>query len=431
MFDSEIKSAEILCVGTELLLGDIINTNAAFMSQRLAEVGIPVYRQTVVGDNPERLRAALAAAFEGADTVFMSGGLGPTCDDLTKETVAEFFGLPMYLDEHTLEKIRRYFADTGRVMPENNKKQAMIPEGAVIFENDWGTAPAMAVEDKKSGRTAILLPGVPIEMKTLWRERVHPYLCHRSGAVIVSRNVHIIGMGESSVEEHLRDMMLKWNNPTVAPYCKEGEVRVRVSARAATHEEADDLCMAAIDDIRSTEVGKYIYGIDVGSIEAALLAELRRRGLTASAAESCTGGLVARRLTDIPGCSDVFAGGCVTYCDDAKMKLLGVSAQTLECHTAVSEQTAAEMATGVRRALGTDIGLATTGFAGPGGGTERDPVGTVYIAVADAAGVRTRRLSMSPLRSREYIRYSAATQVMGMALEMTRGKPRKTSCAEE
>lgn len=417
MFGSEIKSAEILCVGTELLLGDIINTNAAFMSQRLAELGIPVYRQTVVGDNPDRLRAALEAAFLHADTVFMSGGLGPTCDDLTKETVADFFGLPMYLDEHTLEKIRRYFADTGRVMPENNKKQAMIPEGAVIFENDWGTAPAMAVEDKKSGRTAILLPGVPIEMKTLWQERVHPYLCHRSGAVIVSHNVHIIGMGESTVEEHLRRMMQEWDNPTVAPYCKEGEVRVRVSARAATHEEADRLSLAAIEDIKATEVGGYIYGIDVGSIEAALVAELRRCGCSIAAAESCTGGLVARRLTDIPGCSEVFAGGCVTYCDDAKMKLLGVSAETLERHTAVSEQTAAEMAAGVRAVLGTDMGLATTGFAGPGGGTDSDPVGTVYIAVADANGVQTRRLSMSPLRSREYIRYSAATQVMGMALK--------------
>ncbi len=423
MFGSEIKRAEIICVGTELLLGDIVNTNAAFMSQRLAELGIPVYRQTVVGDNPERLRAALDAAFENSDTVFMSGGLGPTCDDLTKETVAEFFDLPMYLDEHTLEKIRRYFADTGRVMPENNKKQAMIPTGAVIFENDWGTAPAMALEDEKRGRTAILLPGVPIEMKNLWRERVHPYLCHRSGSAIVSHNVHIIGMGESTVEEQLREMMSKWKNPTVAPYCKEGEVRVRVSARASTSAEADRLCLSAVEDIKSTEVGKYIYGIDVGSIEAALINELRRRDLTVSAAESCTGGLVARRLTDIPGCSDVFAGGCVTYCDDAKMKLLGVSAQTLERYTAVSEQTAAEMATGVRRALGTDIGLATTGFAGPGGGTDRDPVGTVYIAVADADSVRTRRLSMSPLRSREYIRYSAATQVMGMALEKTCEKP--------
>mgnify|MGYP001024689416 FL=1 len=416
MLETEIKIAEILCVGTELLLGDIVNTNAAFMSQRLAEMGIPVYRQTVVGDNPERLKSALAAAFGHADAVFLSGGLGPTCDDLTKETVADYFGLDMHLDGHTLEKIRRYFADTGREMPENNIKQAMIPEGAVIFENDWGTAPAMAVEDKKSGKTAVLLPGVPIEMTTLWRERVHPYLCRRSGAVIVSRNVHILGMGESTVEEHLRTMMSEWKNPTVAPYCKEGEVRVRVSARACCRGEAEGMCDEAIKKIRATEVGRFIYGIDVGSVENALLCRLRAEERTLAVAESCTGGLIAKRLTDIPGCSDAFLGGCVTYCNDAKMKLLGVRAETLEAHTAVSAETAAEMARGVRTALGADIGLATTGYAGPGGGTPEEPVGTVYIAISTADGERVRRLSVSPLRSREYIRYSAATQAMSLGL---------------
>lgn len=416
MLESEIKSAEILCVGTELLLGDIINTNAAFMSQRLAEMGIPVYRQAVVGDNPGRLKEALAAAFSHADAVFLSGGLGPTCDDLTKETVAEYFGLPMYLDEHSLEKIRRYFADTGRQMPENNIKQAMIPEGAVIFENDWGTAPAMAVEDAATGKTAVLLPGVPIEMETIWRERVFPYLCRRSGGVIVSRNVHILNMGESTVEEILRPMMSEWKNPTVAPYCKEGEVRVRVSARADTHGEAEKMCDGAICEIQATEVGKYIYGIDVGSVENALLMQLRRRGKTLAVAESCTGGLISKRLTDIPGCSDVFLGGCVTYCNDAKMKLLGVSTETLEAHTAVSAETAAEMARGVRLALGADIGISATGYAGPGGGTDEEPVGTVYVGISTEDGERVKRLSMSPLRSRAYIRYSAATQAMSLAL---------------
>ncbi len=416
MLESEIKSAEILCVGTELLLGDIVNTNAAFMSQRLAEMGIPVYRQAVVGDNPARLREALDAAFRHADAVFLSGGLGPTCDDLTKETVAEYFGLPMHLDRHSLEKIKRYFADTGREMPENNVKQAMIPEGAVVFENDWGTAPALAVEDPTTGKTAVLLPGVPIEMKTIWRERVHPYLCRRSGGVIVSHNVHILNMGESTVEEHLRPMMSEWENPTVAPYCKEGEVRVRVSARASCHDEAEKMCARAIDEIRSTEVGKYIYGLDVGSVENALLIKLRDSGRTLAVAESCTGGLIAKRITDIPGCSDVFIGGCVTYCNEAKMKLLGVSADTLREHTAVSAEVAAEMARGVRLALGADIGLSATGYAGPGGGTTKEPVGTVYVGISDADGERVKRLSMSPLRSREYIRYSAATQAMSLAL---------------
>ncbi len=416
MLESEIKSAEILCVGTELLLGDIVNTNAAFMSQRLAEMGIPVYRQAVVGDNPARLREALDAAFRHADAVFLSGGLGPTCDDLTKETVAEYFGLPMHLDRHSLEKIKCYFADTGREMPENNVKQAMIPEGAVVFENNWGTAPALAVEDPTTGKTAVLLPGVPIEMKTIWRERVHPYLCRRSGGVIVSHNLHILNMGESTVEEHLRPMMSEWENPTVAPYCKEGEVRVRVSARASCHDEAEKMCAKAIDEIRSTEVGKYIYGLDVGSVENALLIKLRDSGRTLAVAESCTGGLIAKRITDIPGCSDVFIGGCVTYCNEAKMKLLGVSADTLREHTAVSAEVAAEMARGVRLALGADIGLSATGYAGPGGGTPEEPVGTVYVGISDAHGERVKRLSMSPLRSREYIRYSAATQAMSLAL---------------
>ena len=274
----------------------------------------------------------------------------------------------------------------------------------------------MAVEDKKSGKTAVLLPGVPIEMTTLWRERVHPYLCRRSGAVIVSRNVHILGMGESTVEEHLRTMMSEWKNPTVAPYCKEGEVRVRVSARACCRGEAEGMCDEAIKKIRATEVGRFIYGIDVGSVENALLCRLRAEERTLAVAESCTGGLIAKRLTDIPGCSDAFLGGCVTYCNDAKMKLLGVRAETLEAHTAVSAETAAEMARGVRTALGADIGLATTGYAGPGGGTPEEPVGTVYIAISTADGERVRRLSMSPLRSREYIRYSAATQAMSLGL---------------
>ena len=385
-------NAEILSVGTELLLGGTVNTDARDISLALAELGVNVYWHTVVGDNPARLTECLYRARNRADLIITTGGLGPTCDDLTKETVADYFGLDMHLDGHTLEKIRRYFADTGREMPENNIKQAMIPEGAVIFENDWGTAPAMAVEDKKSGKTAVLLPGVPIEMTTLWRERVHPYLCRRSGAVIVSRNVHILGMGESTVEEHLRTMMSEWKNPTVAPYCKEGEVRVRVSARACCRGEAEGMCDEAIKKIRATEER------------------------TLAVAESCTGGLIAKRLTDIPGCSDAFLGGCVTYCNDAKMKLLGVRAETLEAHTAVSAETAAEMARGVRTALGADIGLATTGYAGPGGGTPEEPVGTVYIAISTADGERVRRLSMSPLRSREYIRYSAATQAMSLGL---------------
>ncbi|MCQ2354502.1 MAG: competence/damage-inducible protein A [Clostridia bacterium] len=410
----QIRSAEILCVGTELLLGDIVNTNAALMAERLAAFGIPVYRQTVVGDNPARLRTALEEAYSRADTVFLSGGLGPTCDDLTKETVAEYFGLPLYLDEESLERIKKYFSDIGRRMPDNNIKQAMIPEGAMIFRNDWGTAPAICIE--KDRKTAILLPGPPVEIEQIWFNRVEPYLHLRSGSVIRSKNVHILNMGESAVEEVLRDMMLAGGDLTVAPYAKDGEVRVRVSARAADENTADALCDKAIEKIRETEVGSFIYGIDVGSAENALLIKLRAAGETLAVAESCTGGLLAKRITDIAGCSDVFAGGCVTYSNEAKMRLLGVKHDTLDKHTAVSAETAAEMARGVRLALGTSMGLATTGYAGPGGGTPEDPVGTVYVAVSTAEGERVKRLSMSPLRSRAYIRYSAATQALGLGL---------------
>lgn len=409
-----IKNAEILCVGTELLLGDIVNTNASFMAQRLAELGVPVYRQSVVGDNPARLKEALAESFSRADAVFMSGGLGPTCDDLTKETVAEYFGLSTYLDEGVLASIRTYFADIGREMPDNNIKQAYIPEGSVVFKNDWGTAPAVAVECGE--KVAILLPGPPVELHPLWYERVEPYLATRSNSVILSKNLHILNMGESAVEEILRPMMQNDKNPTVAPYAKEGEVRVRVSARAATREEASALCDEAIERIRATDVGNFIYGIDVGTAENALLLSLRERGMTLAVAESCTGGLIAKRFTDIAGCSDVFLGGCVTYSNEAKMKLLGVKAETLAAHGAVSKETAAEMARGVRLALGADVGLATTGIAGPGGGTPEKPVGTVFVAISTADGERVKRLSMSPLRSRAYIRQSSGTQAIGLGL---------------
>lgn len=414
-----ITSAEILCVGTELLLGDIINTNASFMAQRLAELGIPVYRQAVVGDNPARLREALAEAYSRTDTVFLSGGLGPTGDDLTKETVAEFFGLSMYLDERSLARIRKYFDDIHRPMPESNKKQALIPEGAVIFDNDWGTAPAMAVECGE--RAAILLPGPPVELVPLWNERVAPYLQRRTGSVILSKNLFILNMGESAVEEKLKELTYS-PNPTVATYAKDGEVRVRVSARAADNAAAGALCDEMIARIRATEVGAFIYGVDVDSAENALVSLLRARGMTLAVAESCTGGLLAKRVTDLAGCSDVFLGGCVTYANEAKMKLLGVRAETLEAYGAVSEQTAREMARGVRLALGASMGLATTGIAGPGGGTPEKPVGTVYVAISTAEGERVKRLSMSPLRSRSYIRFSSATQAFSLGLDLLLGK---------
>ena len=410
----EIKSAEILCVGTELLLGDIVNTNASYISRRLAALGIPVYRQAVVGDNPERMRQAIAESFSRSDCLILTGGLGPTCDDITKEMVAEYFGLELELNEEALERMKSYFASTCRTMTKNNEKQAMAPVGARVLQNDYGTAPGLVIEQGE--KTAILLPGPPIELEPMWRDRVEPYLFERSDSVIVSKNIYILGMGESAVEDRLRYMMEELTNPTVAPYAGNGECRVRVSARAKDEKTASEMCDSQIEQIRNTEVGQFIYGIDVDSIENALVLSLRERGLTVATAESCTGGLIAKRITDIAGCSDVFLGGCVTYAVDAKVKLIGVSRETIEKYGVVSAETACEMARGVRLALGADIGIATTGIAGPGGGTPEQPVGTVYIAVSTKDGEKFKLLNLSPKRSREFIRICAATNAMSLAL---------------
>ena len=412
---NNVRSAEILCVGTELLLGDIINTNASYISRRLAALGIPVYRQAVVGDNPERMRQAIAESFSRSDCLILSGGLGPTCDDITKEMVAEHFGLELVHNQEALDRMMEYFSMTGRNMTKNNEKQAMAPIGARVLQNNWGTAPGFVIE--QGDKTAILLPGPPIELEPMWRERVEPYLFERSNSVIVSKNIYILGMGESMVEEKLRYMMEELENPTVAPYAGNGECRVRVSARAKDEATASEMCDRQIEEIRKTEVGEFIYGIDVDSMENALVLKLRERGMTLATAESCTGGLIAKRVTDLAGCSDVFLGGCVTYANEAKERLIGVSRETLEKYGAVSEQTAREMARGVRLALGADVGIATTGIAGPGGGTPDKPVGTVYIAVSTEEGERVKLLTLSPKRSREFIRICAATNAMSLALK--------------
>ncbi len=417
-----ITSAEILCVGTELLLGDIINTNAAFLSRRLAALGIPVYRQGVVGDNPTRLGEALRQAFARAELVIMSGGLGPTFDDLTKETVAGLFGRELYLHQPSLDRIESYFAARGVKMTHNNVKQAMMPRDAIIFPNDFGTAPALAIEGKVDGldgsKTVVMLPGPPRELEPLFDGQVLPYLSARCGFVMVSKNVNVLGLGESAVEEILLELMQSSENPTIAPYCGHGEMRLRITARAHTAEEAGEMCDKMIEAVKATPVAPYIYDIDSPSIEDTAIRRLRQRGMTLSCAESCTGGLVAKRLTDVAGCSDVFMGGCVTYANEVKVKLLGVDPDMLAQYGAVSEQVALQMARGVRERLGTDVGIATTGIAGPGGGTPEKPVGTVWIAISTNEGDRARLLQLSSKRERAYLRTLAANQAIAQIFEI-------------
>ena len=417
---SPIRTAEILCVGTELLLGDIINTNAAFLSKQLAALGISVYHQTVVGDHPERLRVALADAFEGhgrpaADLVILSGGLGPTYDDLTKETVAAYFDREMEMHEESLIRIRDFFTRTGRVMTPNNEKQAMMPKGCVVFPNDYGTAPALAVGD--GTHTAVMLPGPPAELVPLFREQVVPFLRRYTEGVLISRNIHIMGLGESAVEQILHDRMISAENPTIAPYCKSGEVRLRVTARAGDEGIAAAMCDAVVTEIREhPEIKPYVYGVDCDNAETALVRLFTERGLTVATAESCTGGMIGQRITAIPGASAVYLGGCITYTNDMKIRLLGVNPATIDTHTEVSAVTASEMAAGVRERLGADVGLSTTGYAGPGGGTEQNPVGTVYVAVATKDSVTVQRLYYRQ-KSRDYVREAAASRVMLEAIK--------------
>jgi len=402
---------EIICVGTELLLGEIINTDGAFIAREIAALGFSSYHQTVVGDNPDRLRAAVREGLTRSDIIIMTGGLGPTCDDLTRETVAELMGKKLEFHEEIADEIRSYFSSTGRKMTDNNLRQAMVPEGADVLHNSCGTAPGLWVEDGK-GHAAALMPGVPREMVAMFSEQVKPRIEHRRHGVLVSRNIHVFGFGESSVENVLRYMMEEWTNPTVAPYAKEGEVRIRVTAHAETGSEALALCDNAINEIKNTEVGRYIYGVDVDSLENALVLALRERKLTVATAESCTGGLVAKRIVDISGCSDVFLGGAVTYANSAKVKMVGVSEETLAAHGAVSEETAAEMARGIRLALGADIGISTTGIAGPGGGTPEKPVGTVFVGVSTKDGETVKRLALSSKRDRDFLRLLSASHAI-------------------
>ena len=412
--------AEILCVGTELLLGDVLNTNTSYIAKELANIGIDVYHQGVIGDNAERLHDELDLCFSRSDLLIITGGLGPTYDDLTKETVADYFGLKLKMHEPSLKKIEAFFESINHVMTDNNKKQAMMPEGCVVFENFNGTAPGLAVSDKD--KTVVMLPGPPREMEPMFKEQVIPYLMHFTDSVLVSTNIHVMGLGESRVESMLKDYMLAHDNPTIAPYAKTGEMYLRVTAKARSEAEARELLAPVVEEIKN-RLGKYVYGVDVPDIQTAVYLKLKDMGYTFSTAESCTGGLISKKMTDIAGVSEVFLGGVCTYANNAKENILGVKSDTLKKYGAVSEQIAKEMAEGSRRIYGSDIAVSTTGIAGPGGGSKDKPVGLVYVGVSTGEKTEAFRLMLKRNYKdpRNYIRESAAINALLIVLKILSG----------
>ena len=372
-------TAELIAVGTELLLGNIANTDAQMISQGLSQLGINVYYHTVVGDNPQRVRQAVDIARGRADILITTGGLGPTCDDLTKVAVAQAFGKELVYHEPSAQRIRERFAQRGTPVTENNFQQAMVPEGCTVLDNDWGTAPGVAFQ--AGGTHVLMLPGPPRECAMMFRHRALPYLQQLADGVIASRTVKTFGIGESAAEALLRDLMNALHNPTLAPYAKPTGTELRITAHAPTREEALRL-IAPVEERVKAILGDKVIGVDVDSLEEVCFALLKDRGLTVGTAESCTGGLLAKLLTDLPGSSAVFRGGVVSYTNGVKAGLLGVPQDLLDRYGAVSPQVAEAMARGAKAALGCDIALSTTGVAGPDADDRGNPIGLVYLGLA-------------------------------------------------
>lgn len=406
---SKLAVCELISVGTEILLGDILNTDAQFLSVELAKLGISVIHQSTVGDNRERLLAQLDEAAKRSDIIILSGGLGPTPDDLTKEVCCEFFGKTTVLHKPTANKIKEYFASKGRAMPQSNLKQAMLPEDCVIFPNDNGTAPGMAIE--KDGVHILVLPGPPRELKPMFKSSAIPYLMRFSDKIIVSHNIRTFGIGESAMAEKVSEL-LEAENPTVAPYAKDGEALLRVTAMADNTDAAERLCEPVIAEIKA-RLSDYIYGIDCGSIEEAVVQHLMEENIKVATAESCTGGLIAKRITDISGASQIFECGIVSYSNEIKSRLLGVNESDLNTYGAVSETVARQMAQGALRVSGADVAISVTGLAGPNGDGTDKPVGLIYIGIADKENVWVRELRTSR-KDRDYNRFVSASNAFDM-----------------
>ncbi|SHH76337.1 nicotinamide-nucleotide amidase [Sporobacter termitidis DSM 10068] len=413
-------TAEIIGVGTELLLGNIANTDAQDVSRALSEIGVNVYFHTVVGDNPERLKQAVAIARARADIIITTGGLGPTCDDLTKQTLAEAFGKKLIFNEDEAEQIRAFFKTRlhNMELTENNYQQAYLPEDCTIFHNGCGTAPGCAFES--GGTHVLMLPGPPRECRAMLESCALPYLKKLSDAEIHSHNIHIFGLGESAVEARLRDMMLALENPTLAPYAKDSEVLLRVTARARSKEEAESMMAPVLEKVRAV-LGDIIYGIDTETLENTAVGLLKEKNKTLSCAESCTGGLLAKRLTDIPGASRVFPGSITTYATETKTAILGVDAGLIREKGVASREVAEQMALQVREKFGSDLGVGITGIAGPDSDDSGLAPGTVFVALATPDGLWCRSLALPFDRAR--VRTAASSHALDMIRRHLTGLP--------
>lgn len=389
--------AEVLSVGTELLMGQIVNTDAAYIARRLTEVGIDTFYQQTVGDNEGRLLQAIALAAGRADVVFLSGGLGPTSDDITKQTLAKYLNLPLVEDAASKAQLENWFASRGSKLTPNNYRQIEFPQGAMILQNEWGTAPGCIVES--GGVRYIILPGPPRELEPMMEHRVMPYLRALSGDHIVSKMLKLFGIGESALEYELRDLINGQGRVTIAPYAGFGEVSLRLSVKVGPDEDPEAFFATVEPEIRR-RVGKHIYGSGQDSLPGAVAKALLGQQKTLALAESCTGGMIAAELVAIPGISESFVEGCVCYANEAKVRTLGVLESTLASFGAVSEQCAREMCEGMRKRTGADYALSVTGIAGPGGGTKEKPVGLVYIGLAGPKKTQVQRFEFGQDRQR-------------------------------
>jgi nicotinamide-nucleotide amidase len=406
-----IQSAEIVTVGTEILLGDLVDTNSAWISQRLAGLGVGIYRHTTVGDNPERLVAALRQAASASDLVVTTGGLGPTSDDLTNACISTLTGREMVEYPEAREHVDRMFQKFGRKPTANNYKQALFPEGTELIPNPVGTAMGALVEWE--GTLFATLPGVPPEMKSMFEATLEPLIRARSEGSIVSKTLHFAGIGESAVAEKVQEF-LDATDPTVAPLAGQGRVRLRITTRAATEKEAQEK-IAPIEKEMIARLSEYYFGEDDETLESAVGRLLQERDATLALAESCTGGLLAKRLTDMPGSSAYFQEGLVTYSNESKERLLGVPHDLIMEHGAVSEPVAREMAEGARRVSGADYGLSVTGVAGPDGGTQEKPVGLVFVGISDSNNTFAEKLDLTAwARSRGSIRERSANRAFDL-----------------